>query len=233
MAKQGGEQAAVIAEACIVGVHEVDSLDPISITVRFTTIICFQLLHSVCNMSTSSNSSVTRNAYTWTRGNYFISTDPRNLDLNFVYEYISSLKENEEPLCRNNFKRILNFSLCFGLFVTLPKEYGSLGMPTVYQIGFARVATDYIRLAYLCNIHISEAYEGLHIREWLMDIVLNYPGLQSIHWVVRTADIQENASKAPQKRELDPSNEQYPCHIQSTHKKQRPINEIPIIAANT
>ncbi|ORX89085.1 hypothetical protein K493DRAFT_358707 [Basidiobolus meristosporus CBS 931.73] len=180
-----------------------------------------------------SISSVTRSAYTWTKGNYFISTDPRDLDLNFVYEYISSLNESEEPLCRANFKRILNFSLCFGLFVTLPKEYGSLGMPTVYQIGFARVATDYIRLAYLCNIHISEAYEGLSVREWLMDTVLNYPGLQSIHWVVRTADIRGDSLSGVKKRALDPQNEQYLCHRVSTRKKPKLINEIPVIAANT
>ncbi|KAK9767673.1 hypothetical protein K7432_002357 [Basidiobolus ranarum] len=182
-------------------------------------------------MNISSISSVTRNAYTWTRGNYFVSTDPRDLDLNFVYEHINSLNDNEEPLCKTNFKRILNFSLCFGLFVTLPKEYGSLGMPTVYQIGFARVATDYIRLAYLCNIHVSEAYEGLHLREWLMEIVLNYPELQSIHWVVRTADIKGNLTKSTQKRSLDSISEL--CLVEKSLKKSRLSNDLLAITADT
>ncbi|ORX81994.1 hypothetical protein K493DRAFT_307927 [Basidiobolus meristosporus CBS 931.73] len=183
-------------------------------------------------MDPSNTASVSRNIYTWTRGHYFISTDPRELDLDFVYKYITSLNESNEPLCRTNFKRILNFSLCFGLFVTLPQEYGSQGMPAVFQIGFARVATDYIRLAYLCNIHVSQAYEGYSLQEWLMEIVLSYPELQSIHWVVRTSDIMEGRMRPSQKRDTSSIGEQLLYLIENTRKRPKLAHDMASIVTD-
>jgi GNAT superfamily N-acetyltransferase len=57
----------------------------------------------------------------------------------------------------------LRHSLCFGLFY-LDR-----------QIGLARVITDSIRFAYLCDVYVLEAYQGQGLGRWLLQCVLEHP----------------------------------------------------------
>ncbi|ORY01763.1 hypothetical protein K493DRAFT_89907 [Basidiobolus meristosporus CBS 931.73] len=137
-----------------------------------------------------------QNYYTWFRSSFFISTDPRRLDLSFIYNLVVKSNSNSSGLAFQDFKRVLEHSLCFGLYILLPSSSPDSNNPeskyTARQIGFARVVTDQIRLAYLCNLSIVEEYKGLH--EWMFDCVLSFPEVPKVKWIVRTTDLNHPIS---------------------------------------
>jgi GNAT superfamily N-acetyltransferase len=65
-------------------------------------------------------------------------------------------------------RQSINGSLCFSLFY-----WGK-------QIGFARVITDEATFAYLCDVFIDEEWRGKGLSKWLMEVIINYPGLQGL-----------------------------------------------------
>ncbi|ORY03282.1 hypothetical protein K493DRAFT_311788 [Basidiobolus meristosporus CBS 931.73] len=137
-----------------------------------------------------------QNYYTWFRSSFFISTDPRRLDLSFIYNLVVRTNSSNSTLSFQDFKRVLEHSLCFGLYILTPTSSPDDGNPeskyTARQIGFARVVTDHIRLAYLCNLSIVEEYKGLH--EWMFDCVLSFPEVPKVKWIVRTTDLNHPIS---------------------------------------
>jgi len=57
------------------------------------------------------------------------------------------------------------------------------------QVGFARVITDYGRLAHLADVFILEEYRGLGLAKLLMENIMNRPELQTIKkWTLLTED---------------------------------------------
>jgi GNAT superfamily N-acetyltransferase len=57
------------------------------------------------------------------------------------------------------------------------------------QIGYARVITDYVSFAYLCDVFIIEEYRGLGLSKNLMDEILNHPKLKNVKsWMLATKD---------------------------------------------
>ena len=48
------------------------------------------------------------------------------------------------------------------------------------QIGFARVITDYVSHAYLCDVFVIEGHRGQGLGRWLIEYVTSYPELQGI-----------------------------------------------------
>jgi GNAT superfamily N-acetyltransferase len=74
-------------------------------------------------------------------------------------------------------ERSIENSLCFGLFY---KEH---------QIGFARVISDFATFAYLCDVFITEEFQGKGLGKWLMSVVMQYPDLQGLRrWMLATRD---------------------------------------------
>ncbi|KAK9767119.1 hypothetical protein K7432_003311 [Basidiobolus ranarum] len=137
-----------------------------------------------------------KNYYTWFRTSFFISTDPRRLDLSFIYNLVVKSTSSSATLAFQDFKRVLEHSLCFGLYIIVPTASPDINNPqskyAARQIGFARVVTDHVRLAYLCNLSIVDEYKGLH--EWMFDCVLSFPEVSKVKWVVRTTDLNHPIS---------------------------------------
>jgi len=76
--------------------------------------------------------------------------------------------------------RGIRHSLCFGLY------------DGEAQIGFARVVTDYVAVAHLCDVYVLDEYQGQGLGTWLIRTVLEHPELQSIRrWTLATSDAHD------------------------------------------
>jgi GNAT superfamily N-acetyltransferase len=112
------------------------------------------------------------------RGSLIITTDPDCLDTQAVFQ----LLEQETwwtGLTRELLDCALRNSLCFSL------------IEGNKQIGLARVITDYVTYAYLCDVCIMKAHRGHGLGSWLIRSVLEHPDLDHLKRVaLMTHDAQ-------------------------------------------
>jgi GNAT superfamily N-acetyltransferase len=116
---------------------------------------------------------------TWSRGEYTISTERQRLDLSVIHGFLSqSYWAQGRSLER--VARSIEASLPFGLY---------LGAA---QVGFARVVTDQVTLAWLADVFILEAHRGQGLGVWLVEVVTSAPELANIRrWLLGTRDAHE------------------------------------------
>lgn len=101
------------------------------------------------------------------KDDFTISTDKEKIDLDYVHNFLSKTYWAEN-IPKETVERSINGSLCFGIY------------EGEKQIGFARVVTDEATFAYLCDVFIDEAYRGKRLSKWLMQTIVDYPGLQGL-----------------------------------------------------
>jgi N-acetylglutamate synthase-like GNAT family acetyltransferase len=113
------------------------------------------------------------------RDGFTISSDPARLDLDAIYSLLSrSYWANERT--RETTERAVEHSLCFGVY------------DGARQIGFARAVTDYATFAWLADVFIEEEHRGRGLGEWLVEVVLSHPDVQSVpRWFLATRDAHE------------------------------------------
>jgi ribosomal protein S18 acetylase RimI-like enzyme len=100
-------------------------------------------------------------------GRFTISTDPASFDFAAIFQFLS--EANWWPnLSEQTLSLALRHSLCFSL---LEHER---------QIGFARVITDYVTYAYLCDVFIIEERRRQGLGTWLMRSILSHPDLEPL-----------------------------------------------------
>lgn len=103
----------------------------------------------------------------WTKEDFSISTDKSKIDTVYLQQFLSGSYWAENiPL--EVVWRSIEGALCFGVY------------NNEKQIGFARVITDEATFAYLCDVFVDEDYRGKGLSKWLMETILNYPGLQGL-----------------------------------------------------
>jgi GNAT superfamily N-acetyltransferase len=114
---------------------------------------------------------------TTVKGEYTISTDRARLDLRFIHEYLS---KESYWLQRVPFEKVVSaadHSLNFGVY------HGER------QIGYARILTDYARVAYLADVFIISECRGRGLSKWLMGVIMAHPELQGLRrWMLHTQD---------------------------------------------
>lgn len=103
------------------------------------------------------------------KGGFVISTDPRILDRNAVFEFLAQAKWWTE-LTEVSLERAIENSLCFSLITTKHNQ----------QLGWARVITDYVTYAYLCDVFIVEEQRGRGLGSWMIRCVLEHPDLKHL-----------------------------------------------------
>ena len=59
-------------------------------------------------------------------------------------------------------------SLCFGVF------------DGEQQVGFARIVTDYITFAWLCDVFIAKSHRGQGLGKWLVKSVVSHPEMAAV-----------------------------------------------------
>lgn len=115
----------------------------------------------------------------WSRDGYELSTDRQRLDIDKIYHFLSVQSEWAKGLSREVIERSIAHSIALGLYYQ------------DQQIGFARIVTDFTRLAYVMDIFIDEAYRGRGLGTWLSAAVRSHPDLLGVtKWMLTTRDAQ-------------------------------------------
>jgi GNAT superfamily N-acetyltransferase len=103
----------------------------------------------------------------YTKGQYRITTDREQLDLDAIHAFLSR-SFWAEGIPRETVATSIANSLCFGLF------------DGANQVGFARVVTDRATYGYLCDVYVLETHRGLGLGKWLIEAVMAHPDLQGL-----------------------------------------------------
>jgi len=109
---------------------------------------------------------------------YEVSTDPARIDIDYVHRYLSRESYWAGAIPRDVVARSIANALSFGLYD-----------PDGAQVGFARVITDRATFAWLADVFIDPAAQGLGLGKGLMDVVVAHPDLQGLRrFMLVTAD---------------------------------------------
>jgi GNAT superfamily N-acetyltransferase len=112
----------------------------------------------------------------WSRGEFTISTDRGRLDLAVIHGFLSR-SYWASARSRERVALSIEQSWPFGLY------HGDA------QIGFARVVTDQVVLAFLADVFVLEAYRGRGLGRWLVEVVTGLPELRRVRrWLLGTRD---------------------------------------------
>lgn len=115
----------------------------------------------------------------WKRDEYLISTDRERLDLDVIHEFLSA-SYWAKGRSRERVARSIDNSLVFGLY------------HRDNQVGFARVLTDYVTLAFLADVFVLESHRGKGLGAWLVEVATSLPELGSVRrWHLGTRDAHE------------------------------------------
>ena len=97
--------------------------------------------------------------------NFRISTDPARLDLEAIHHYLSTESYWAQGIPFATFKTSVDHALNFGLY------------EGDWQIGYARIVSDFATVAYLGDVFVLSAYRGRGLSKWLMATVMAHPNL--------------------------------------------------------
>jgi GNAT superfamily N-acetyltransferase len=116
----------------------------------------------------------------YAQGNLSIKTDRDKLNIDFIHDYLCNQSYWAKGRPRWVVEKSIQNSLCFGMF------------DGAEQIGFARVVTDRITFAWLCDVFISESHRGQGLGKWLIDSVVSHPDMKAIKYMLlATSDAHE------------------------------------------
>lgn len=114
--------------------------------------------------------------HSWTRGAYTISTDRERLDLDVIHGFLAR-SYWAAGRSRERVQQSIDHALPFGLY--RGEE----------QVGFARVVTDQVVLAFLADVFVLEAHRGHGLGLWLVEVVTSLPELARVRrWLLGTRD---------------------------------------------
>ena len=106
---------------------------------------------------------------TWHREGYTITTDPAQLDIGLIHDFLSHQSYWAAGVPLDVVKRTIDHSLNFGVF-------DSAGA----QVAFARVVTDFGVIAYLADVFVVPGHQGRGLGTWLLSVVVGQPELQHL-----------------------------------------------------
>ncbi|WP_456441926.1 GNAT family N-acetyltransferase [Psychroserpens sp.] len=105
-----------------------------------------------------------------------ISKDKSRLDINLIHEFLTETYW-AKGRTRDEVKTSIEHCLCFGVYIDNK------------QIGFARVATDYVVFAYLMDVFILPEHRRKGYSKQLMKVINEEPLLQLCKtWMLKTSD---------------------------------------------
>lgn len=117
----------------------------------------------------------------WRKGHFSISADPKDTDHRIVTDFLrTSYWASHVPPDQ-----------IISSFET-SRVYNLIDDQLERQIGFARVITDKVRFAYLCDVFVLDSHQGRGLGKWMIETVIADPHLASVgHWVLATLDAQD------------------------------------------
>jgi GNAT superfamily N-acetyltransferase len=105
-----------------------------------------------------------------------ISTDLTELDIALIHRFLSEESHWAKGVTVELVRKSLSHSLCFGGFVGAS------------QVAFARVVTDYSRLAYVMDVFVAATHRGNGYSKALMRAMLAHPELEGVTFLLRTSN---------------------------------------------
>lgn len=112
------------------------------------------------------------------RGKLLVTDEFSKLDCEFVVRELQATYWANHRSKDTIIKSMEN-SLCYGLF-----DQGK-------QIGFARIITDFVTYAYLCDVIVATEYRGQKLGEFLVNSIIEDPRLSTCRFALFTKDAQE------------------------------------------
>jgi GNAT superfamily N-acetyltransferase len=112
----------------------------------------------------------------WQRDQYVIDTDRGRLDMRAIVGWIGTsywAAERSEDAIHRSWDAA---GIVFGLYVA------------DRQVGCARVATDFVAIAYLADVFLEPSHRGKGIGLWMVRTIMEHPELSSVRWLLHTAD---------------------------------------------
>ncbi len=111
----------------------------------------------------------------------YISTERSKLDIGFVHEYLSNEAYWSKGRSLEDVKKSIENSLCFGVY----------DQDSEKQIGFARVATDYVVFAWIMDLFIDKKHRGIGYSKLLVEAIIDHTELKNVNgFGLRTNDAQ-------------------------------------------
>lgn len=108
-----------------------------------------------------------------------ISTDKSRLQVEVIHRFLTEMYWAKGRTLLE-VKTSIQHCLCFGVYI------GDK------QVGFARIATDYVVFAYVMDVFILPEYRGNGYSKQLMKTINECPELQDCKiWMLRTADAHQ------------------------------------------
>lgn len=108
----------------------------------------------------------------WQRENWMVSTDKSRLDMEFIHDYLCNQSYWAQGRPRDVVEKSVEHSLCFGVF------------DGKQQVGFARVVTDYVTFAWLCDVFVASDQQGHGLGKWLIECVVAHPDMQVVKYIM-------------------------------------------------
>ena len=137
------------------------------------------------------------------QGAFLISTDPARLDLDVIHNFLTNCYW-AKGISKDVVARSIEHSLCFGIYdcsgetTHVSQRQRDLGRPRseAYQVGFARVISDFATIAYLGDVFVLESHCGRGLGKWMTECILRHPALQRLRrWILLTRDAHELYAK--------------------------------------
>jgi GNAT superfamily N-acetyltransferase len=102
---------------------------------------------------------------------YEISTDRTRLDIELIYNFLSS-SYWAQGIPRHVVQKSIQNSLCFGAYLG-PR-----------QVGFARAISDSATFAYIADVFVVAEHRGHGVAKMLMKAILAHPELQGLRRIL-------------------------------------------------
>jgi len=107
---------------------------------------------------------------------YLVTTDQEKLDIDRIHDFISNRSYWAKGRSRTEVEASIKESVCFGVY------------DDNVQVGFARVITDKVVLAYLLDFFIFEPFRGRGLSHVLMQEILAHEDFRTVFWLLSTGD---------------------------------------------
>ncbi|CZS96095.1 hypothetical protein WAI453_009744 [Rhynchosporium graminicola] len=108
----------------------------------------------------------------WHFPNFLISANPTIIQPSAINQaFGTDAMYRAKPMNESVLKKMLDNSLCFGVYA-LPNSSAEIaGLSNPPQIGLARLITDHVSFAFLTDVYILEQYQGQRLGEFLIKCV--------------------------------------------------------------
>jgi ribosomal protein S18 acetylase RimI-like enzyme len=97
---------------------------------------------------------------------FLFSSDKRKLNLDYIHSFLAEESYWATGIPKEIVSRGIENAMCFGIY------------HQQWQVGFARVITDYATFGYLADVFVDQNYRGKGLSKKLMDFIFSIEELK-------------------------------------------------------